>query len=93
MPSPDGKITCCGVTSALDGKLAGIASGARSRGAADPTTIAGRAGIFASERRIATALPSLVGTGAHSMPVPLVIATGFPPETLTRQMWRRSISP
>ena len=53
MPSPDGKITCCGVDERARGEVAGMSSGAMSRGAAEPATIAGRAGqlrIGAQER-------------------------------------------
>lgn len=81
-----------GSTSAASGKSAGIASGARSRGAAELSRSRACAGRRASDRSNAMALPSLVGTGAHSIPVPLVTAAGFPAATGTRHRWRRSMS-
>src|SRR5438034_322921 len=79
MPSAAENTTCCGSTRAASGKSAATACGARSRADPPPISTAGRGGLRASLRRNATALPSAVGTGVHSIPAPLVTATGAPP--------------
>ena len=60
------------------GKIGGNRPGSRSRTAV-PTRIAGCIGCCASAFRNATALESLSGAGRHSIPCPVVSATGVPP--------------
>src|SRR6266481_9846477 len=95
-PSADLKITCCGATSLLAGKLSGNVSGARGcAGARESATrrANGRAGCCASEARY-TKL-SVVGTptGLHSIPAPLLNCCGVSPEadTLQRCRWSTSL--
>ena len=54
----------------------------------DCATTAGRIGVFASARRKAIALPSLVNTGRSAIVGPVVTAVGAPPVTATCQMCR-----
>ena len=56
-----------------------------------PILIAGCAGRVPDERKKARA-PSLVITGDHWMPVPVVRGAGTPPATGTAQRCRRSMS-
>ena len=62
-------MTCCGVTRSFDGKPAGRAEGARSRGVVEwAVRISAWAGRVAEEARKAMASP--VWMGDHSMPAP-----------------------
>ena len=71
-PSAEESITGCGTTSEVAGKSAGMEIGARSRTWEPSILMAARAGFLASECSMATALPSLVSTGDHSMASPWV---------------------
>src|SRR5262249_62153376 len=92
-PSDAEKTTASGTTSLPSGKSDGTQADASSRAGPRPAWIAGCAGRRGSDARKATALPSLVGTGDHSRPVPDVSGTGGPPATATLHTCRRSVSP
>ena len=85
-------MTGCGSTSAEAGKSEGTELGARSRMSPLPILMEARAGLRVPDRSMATAEPSLISTGDHSMPASVVSCAGFSPETETRQRCRRSAS-
>src|SRR2546423_5531462 len=93
-PSEESKITCWGTAKRSEGKSLGQASGAKGATdfAAELLTVT-RAGCVALEKKYAKCWPSLSIIGLHSIPSPRVHCCGRPPETSTRQRWRRSTSP
>src|SRR3954469_24310547 len=56
------------------------------------STIPTDAGVAGPKYKTAVCLPFASGCGYVSMPSPLVICLGAPPDVETAQMWRRSMS-